>query len=125
MYGFKIRYSLLAHKKWPSFRISQTFYNPVKKDKLLESKSKKLERDFKKLFSRISLKREYQWTGTFGSTKDGLPFIGEYEALPNSLFSLGFGGNGITFSQIAAEVNRDLVLGNKNTDAILYRFDRI
>ncbi len=103
----------------------EPFYNPGKRDRLMESKSKKLEKDFKKLFPKIPFKRDYQWCGTFGTTKDGLPFIGEYSALPNSLFSLGFGGNGITFSQIAAEINRDIILGKPNTDARLYRFERV
>lgn len=103
----------------------EPFYNPTKRDRLMEKKSQKLEKDFKKLFPKIPFKREYQWVGTFGTTKDGLPFIGKYDPLPNSLFSLGFGGNGITFSQIAAEINRDIVLDKPNTDARLYRFERV
>ena len=103
----------------------EKFYDPAKRDKLLDQKSERLEKDFKKIFPNISFNKEYQWTGTFGSTKDGLPFIGNYKKLPNSLFSLGFGGNGITFSQIAAEINRDLILGKNNNDAELFKFERI
>ncbi len=103
----------------------EKFYNPEKRDKLLDPKSDRLEMDFRKIFPKIPFKKEYKWTGTFGSTKDGLPFIGPYEKLPNSLFALGFGGNGITFSQIAAEINRDLIMGNKNQDAALFSFERI
>ena len=103
----------------------EPFYNPDKRDRLMDSKCKKLEKDFQKLFPKIPFKRDYQWAGTFGTTKDGLPFIGPYAPLPNSLFSLGFGGNGITFSQIAAEINRDIILGKPNNDARLYRFERV
>lgn len=103
----------------------EKFYNPRKGDKLLDSKAISLEKDFKKIFAEIPFKKEYQWTGTFGSTKDGLPFIGPYEPLPNSLFALGFGGNGITFSQVAAEINRDLIVGSINPDARLFSFERI
>lgn len=103
----------------------ESFYNPQKRDRLMDKKSVKLEKDFQKLFPKIPFKREYQWAGTFGTTKDGLPFIGKYEPLPNSLFSLGFGGNGITFSQIAAEINRDIILERPNNDARLYRFERV
>lgn len=102
----------------------EKFYNPRKRDRLLDSKAINLEKDFKKIFPKILFKKEYQWTGTFGSTKDGLPYIGPYEKLPNSLFALGFGGNGITFSQIAAEINRDLILGKKNPDAEIFKFER-
>jgi glycine/D-amino acid oxidase-like deaminating enzyme len=103
----------------------EKFYSPEKRDKLLDQKSDRLEMDFRKIFPKIPFKKEYKWTGTFGSTKDGLPFIGPYEKLPNSLFALGFGGNGITFSQIAAEINRDLIMGNKKQDAALFSFERI
>lgn len=103
----------------------EKFYNPEKRDKLLDQKSDRLEKDFKKIFPGIPFKKEYKWTGTFGSTKDGLPFIGPYKSLPNSYFALGFGGNGITFSQIAAEINRDLIMDNQNHDAALFSFERI
>ncbi|HEV8084389.1 MAG TPA: hypothetical protein VGP55_14375 [Chitinophagaceae bacterium] len=36
--------------------------------------------------------------------------------LPNSYFSLGFGGNGIIFSLIAGEIITDLISGNENAD---------
>lgn len=103
----------------------EKFYNPEKRDKLLDQKSEKLERDFRKLFPKIPFNTEYKWTGTFGSTKDGLPFIGPYDPLPNSFFSLGFGGNGITFSLIAAEIIRDLIIGKRNEDAEIFKFERV
>ncbi|MDQ6903429.1 MAG: FAD-binding oxidoreductase [Bacteroidota bacterium] len=102
----------------------EKFYNPEKRDKLLVQKSKELVKDFKKLFPAIEFKTDYCWTGTFGSTKDGLPFIGPYKPLLNSYFTLGFGGNGITFSLIAAEIITDLILGKENADAKIFEFER-
>lgn len=102
----------------------ETFYNPKKRDKILESKSKQLVNDINKIFPELQFKPEFSWAGTFGSTKDGLPYIGEYKKLPNSYFALGFGGNGITFSLTAAEIIRDLILGKHNPDAALFAFDR-
>ena len=103
----------------------EKFYNPVKRDKLLDQKTKGLKKDFNNLFPSIDFKPEFSWTGTFGSTKDGLPFIGPYRPLPNSFFSLGFGGNGITFSLIAAEINTDLISGKENDDAKIFGFERV
>jgi len=103
----------------------EDFYNPKKRDQLITRKSKQLAADFNKLFPDTEFKTEFSWTGTFGSTKDGLPFIGTYEKLPNSYFALGFGGNGITFSQIAAEIITDLIQGKPNKDAEIFSFDRI
>ena len=102
----------------------EKFYSPAKRDKLIASKTKQLTNDFKKLFPATLLIPEFSWTGTFGSTKDGLPFIGSYKNLPNSFFSLGFGGNGITFSQIAGEIIAHLVKGKVDKNVHIFSFDR-
>lgn len=103
----------------------EDFYSPKKRDQLIEAKSKKLTQDFQKVFPEINFIPEFTWTGTFGSTKDGLPFIGHYNKLLNGYFALGFGGNGITFSLIAAEIIADLVMGKKNKDSAIFSFDRV
>lgn len=103
----------------------EKFYNPIKRDKLLPVKTRQLAKDFNTLFPHTPFKPEFSWTGTFGSTKDGLPFIGNYKKLPNSLFALGFGGNGITFSMIAAEIITAMITGKKSQDEDLFSFDRL
>jgi glycine/D-amino acid oxidase-like deaminating enzyme len=102
----------------------EDFYNPDKRDRLIEKKTKQLEADFCKLFPDKEFKGEFSWAGTFGSTKDGLPYIGTYKKYPDSYFALGFGGNGITFSLVAAEIITDLILGKANKDVELFAFDR-
>lgn len=101
------------------------FYSPVIREERLASKSKALVKDFKKLFPEIPFVAEFKWAGAFGSTKDALPFIGPYDKLPNSYFALGFGGNGITFSLIAAEMMVAHFTGKKNPDAGLFSFERL
>lgn len=103
----------------------EKFISPGKRDKLISPKEKKLVTDFNKLFPGINFIPEFSWTGVFGSTKDGLPFIGPYKKLSNSYFALGFGGNGITFSLVAAEIITDLLLGKKNTNASIFSFGRL
>ena len=102
----------------------EEFYNPAKRDILLESKTKKLKLDFKKLFPNIDFKTKLSWTGTFGSTKDGLPYIGRYDKKPNSYFALGFGGNGITFSAIAAELITRSIKNKIDAVPKFFSFDR-
>lgn len=102
----------------------EKFYNPDKRDRLIEKKAAQLEADFKKLFPDVPFKRDFQWAGTFSETKDGLPYIGESPERPLTYFALGFGGNGITFSLIAAELIRDLYVGKVNKDAEIFAFDR-
>jgi len=103
----------------------EPFSSPQKRDVLIEKKSRQLEKDFQRHFPAVPFKKEFSWTGIFGSTKDGLPFIGNYEKLPNSLFALGFGGNGITFSVTAAEIIKDMIKGRNNADLSLFSFARI
>lgn len=91
---------------------------------LYDKKAAQLSSDFEKLFHGKKLKAEYAWSGTFGKTKDSLPYIGEYAKTPNAYYALGFGGNGITFSVIAAQIITDLILGNRNQDAEIFSFYR-
>ena len=102
----------------------EDFYNPAKRDRLIKRKTAQLKKDFLKLFPAIDLKPEFSWTGTFGSTKDSLPYIGTYNKTPHTYYALGFGGNGITFSFIAAQIICDMIKGKNNKDASLYAFDR-
>jgi glycine/D-amino acid oxidase-like deaminating enzyme len=102
----------------------EEFYNPHKRDKLIKKKSALLKNDFSKLFPSIELIPEFCWTGTFGTTKDALPYIGTYNKTPHTYYALGFGGNGITFSVIAAEIICDMITGKKNKNALLFSFNR-
>lgn len=103
----------------------EDFYNPVKRDKQLKQKATQLTNDFKKLFPNIPMTPEFSWAGTFGTTKDALPFIGTYDKHPHTYFALGFGGNGITFSSIAARLICDQIKGKSNKDLALFRFNRV
>jgi glycine/D-amino acid oxidase-like deaminating enzyme len=91
---------------------------------LYDKKSVLLEKDFKKIFPGLPFKKEFAWSGTFGKTKDALPYIGPYVKTPGTYYALGFGGNGITFSVIAAQILTDLIIGKKNKDADIFAFDR-
>ncbi len=101
------------------------FKNAHTHNERIETKTKQLKKDFEKLIPGIDYKPEFSWAGVFGSTKDGLPFIGSYAKKPNSYFALGFGGNGIVFSQIAAEIITELVLKGSNRYSTLFSFERL
>jgi glycine/D-amino acid oxidase-like deaminating enzyme len=60
----------------------------------------------------------------FWPVNDGLPYIGTARQFPNAYFALGYGGNGITFSWIAAGILLDLFHGRENESARLFGFDR-
>lgn len=94
------------------------------RDKELNNKVKALEKSFAALFPEIPFKTDFSWAGTFAGTKDGLPYIGEHKSKPGIYFALGFGGNGITFSSIAGEIIRDIILQQKNNHKAIFKFGR-
>jgi glycine/D-amino acid oxidase-like deaminating enzyme len=98
--------------------------NPQKRDKLMFSKRKSLERSFKTLFPHIAFNTDFSWAGVFGNTKDGLPYIGTLPGQANIYFALGFGGNGILFSVIAAQMIRDALTGKKNGYEEIFSLNR-
>ncbi len=102
----------------------EIFSNSVRRDKMIDKKTRLLKNDFSKLFPKIDIIPEYSWAGTFGSTKDALPYIGTYAKTPHTFYALGFGGNGITFSVIAAEIIRDMIQKKPNGNSTLFAFDR-
>ncbi len=84
-----------------------------------------MARRFRQLLPETRCEIAYSWAGTFAETPDGLPYIGAHPRVPHTLFALGYGGNGITFSVIAAEIIRDLVCEGRSREAELFRFDRV
>jgi glycine/D-amino acid oxidase-like deaminating enzyme len=98
--------------------------DPARRDRQIEAKTKRLLRRFNALFPNIKIEPAFAWAGMFGSTKDGLAYIGPHPAFPRAWFSLGFGGNGITFAEIASRILTDLFLGRENPDAAVFSFDR-
>lgn len=102
----------------------EPFRDPRTRDRLLAGKTTALKRRFRQLLPAIPLEVATSWAGTFGVTEDGLPFIGRHRALPRTWFALGFGGNGTTFSVIAAEMIRAGILGERDPDAELFGFER-
>lgn len=102
----------------------EAFVNIKTMHTYLDKKTALLEKDFKKYFPSFSFKTEFAWSGVFGKTKDSLPYIGNNSATRRIFYALGFGGNGITFSLVAAEIITDLLLGKKNKDADIFSFDR-
>ncbi|TSJ44370.1 FAD-dependent oxidoreductase [Mucilaginibacter corticis] len=100
------------------------YHHPHIAPNIIAGKTNQLVAAFRKRMPHIPLKADFSWAGAFASTKDGLPYIGSIPERPNTYFALGFGGNGITFSVIAAEIIRDLILNKKNNNTHLFEFNR-
>ena len=81
------------------------------RDALMEQKTKALRDKLRMLQPQADLQIDYQWSAFFGVTEDSLPMIGPVPGFPNAYAAYGYGGNGITFSALAAQILRDQVLG--------------
>ncbi|WP_339715708.1 FAD-dependent oxidoreductase [uncultured Kriegella sp.] len=102
----------------------EEFVDAEKRDGLISEKVKKLEKYLKKILPDYEFVPDFAWAGTFGETKDGLPYIGKHPEFDNTYFVLGFGGNGITFSVIGMELISQLLRGHSHPLSAYYRFRR-
>ena len=100
------------------------FENPEKRDSLIEKKEMDLVSKFQRQIAGIRFVADFSWAGTFGATKDGLPYIGAHPDFRNTYFMLGFGGNGITFSIMGMEILSDVVAGRPNRFLKYFKFMR-
>ncbi len=101
------------------------FRDAALRDAVMPHRIAKLERRLERTwFPGLDLKTAFSWAGTFGETRDGLPYIGTAPQLDRACVALGYGGNGITFSVVAAGILADLLLGRHNPDAEIFRLDR-
>jgi glycine/D-amino acid oxidase-like deaminating enzyme len=100
------------------------FKNPEKRDRLIEKKELDLVAKFQKQMTGIPFVADFSWAGTFGATKDALPYIGAHPDFRNTYFMLGFGGNGITFSIMGMEILSDAVAGRPNRFLEYFKFRR-
>ncbi|BEV03997.1 FAD-binding oxidoreductase [Chryseobacterium gambrini] len=102
----------------------EDFYDAEKRDSLLNKKEKEILKTLKKIKPDDHFYTDFVWAGTFGETKDGLPYIGEHQDFKNSYFILGFGGNGITFSVTGMEMVSQFMKGKKHLLSKYFKFGR-
>jgi glycine/D-amino acid oxidase-like deaminating enzyme len=102
----------------------EDFQNAETRDKLIEKKELALVRKLNKTLPGFDFVADFSWAGTFGSTKDSLPYIGGHPDIPRSYFMLGFGGNGMTFSIMGMEILSDAIAGRPNKFLEYFKFRR-
>lgn len=102
----------------------EDFVNAEKRDELLNQKSDKLTKYLKKILPNYDFRMDFVWAGTFGETKDGLPYIGRHRNFESAYFVLGFGGNGITFSVIGMDLVSQMLKNEKHPLQEYFRFRR-
>ena len=100
----------------------EEFADEDARDALIPAKSATIARKLGRLLPNLDTTPDFAWAGAFGSTATGLPSIGAVPGMPNCYAVLGFGGNGITYSRIAADIVVAEIAGIPDPDADLYAF---
>jgi glycine/D-amino acid oxidase-like deaminating enzyme len=99
---------------------------PLKRDAALPRKTARLLAKVRKMLPALVLEPGFAWAGTFAETVDGLPFFGPHEQHgPRVHFAMAYGGNGIAFSQIGAEILRARIKGSTHPLRDFFSFARL
>ena len=99
----------------------EPFSDDALRDKMLPKKIAAIARKAKRIFPDIDFKPDYAWTGSFGESPTGLPAIGPIRELPRCYAVLGFGGNGFTYSMLAAQLISRHMQGIQDPDAEIFK----
>jgi glycine/D-amino acid oxidase-like deaminating enzyme len=102
----------------------EDFADEEKRDALLPRKTRTLQNKLRKLLPGVSNRLDFAWCGSFGQSSTGLPTIGAIPKMQHCFAALGYGGNGITYSRIAADIIASIVAGRPDCDADLYEFGK-
>ncbi|MBR0908213.1 FAD-dependent oxidoreductase [Bradyrhizobium liaoningense] len=87
---------------------------PAARDNATPAKVRALKDYLKVLWPHASSHVAFSWSGAFDTTQDGLPLIGTVPGCKNIYAAFGYGGNGITFSFLAAELLTTLLAGGSS-----------
>jgi glycine/D-amino acid oxidase-like deaminating enzyme len=102
----------------------EDFRDEAHRDALLPQKIVALQRKLGRLMPTLDVRAQYAWAGSFGASPTGAPTIGAVPRMPGCYAVLGYGGNGITFSMLAAQLLRGLISGEGDADEDLFSFHR-
>jgi glycine/D-amino acid oxidase-like deaminating enzyme len=100
----------------------EDFDSADRRDAHTPAKTTQLERKLQRLFPHLDCRADAAWSGSFGASQNGLPSFGRLPGFPRCHAVVGYGGNGITFSMLAAQVIAADILGRKHSSAPLFLF---
>jgi len=100
----------------------EDFQDEESRDALIAEKAERIARKLGKLLPNLDSRPQFSWTGSFGTTTTGLPYIGALPRRRRIFAVMGYGGNGITYSEIAAGMVQNWLTGQDDPDADLFAF---
>ncbi|MEO8466758.1 MAG: FAD-dependent oxidoreductase [Gammaproteobacteria bacterium] len=101
----------------------EEFADDERRDALIPRKTARLQTKLGRLFPQLDARAAFAWAGSFGSSTSGTPSFGPIPGYPRCFAVLGYGGNGITFSMLAASMIARAVRGRPHADSKLFAFE--
>lgn len=101
----------------------EEFSDEKKRDALIPSKIAAIRRKLERLLPDVDNRADFAWTGSFGASSTGMPKMGVVPGAKRCFAVLGYGGNGITFSTVAAQLVQRAIIGLKDPDEDLFAFE--
>ncbi len=99
---------------------------PARRDRRVQHKADKLMDQLLHWFPRLDPVPAFSWAGTFAETADGLPFFGPHDQWGARVhFAMAYGGNGITYSMIGAQLLRARIERRRHPLEGLFGFGRL
>ena len=98
----------------------EEFPDEARRDALIPQKIAAIRRKLARLMPALDTRPDFAWAGCFGASATGLPAIGAIPGAARCFSVMGYGGNGITFSVIAAQIIQRAIQGLPDPDADLF-----
>ncbi|MBY0567986.1 MAG: FAD-binding oxidoreductase [Hyphomonadaceae bacterium] len=95
----------------------EDFVDADKRDGMIARKAASLETKAAAMLARTDIEFDCAWAATFGSSPDGLPAIGHARNMDKVYLAYGFGGNGVTFASLGAQIIEGILEGTPSAAA--------
>ena len=106
----------------------EDFADAQRRDALIGTKSGVLQAKLQAMVSADDIHVDCAWGAAFGGSPDGLPAVGRAVNHDRLWLASGFGGNGVSFAALAAEILSAALAGTADPDAACfdpYRFEKV
>ncbi len=102
----------------------EEFESAERREAMLPAKIARLQTKLARLLPGADATADFAWAGAFGASEDAAPSIGRIPGEARVHACLGYGGNGTTFSMLAAQMIAADIAGRPDPDAALFAFLR-
>ena len=90
----------------------------------IQEKNCEILKEIQSIMPDLDIEIDYSWNALFGSSTDGIPFIGKDPFMKNKYYLLGYEGNGTCYSMSGANIIKDLIEGRDNKYSDIVKVNR-